>query len=1025
MRSYWHVINFNNNTSSLTKQHVLNTNYFSFFYHLRVNLFKNLPQYKKTIQIHSHTNSKNSHSFFFRRKLLQARISLYNIKHLSFTQKPTKKLPYFTKYFSSLLQTPTFSIALQSLLQSFIIIKGSYFPQYNRELCVDTRWQMQHLTLKKRPIQRRYRKKLKSLRLKKTTLVSIAFKAAYTLYNARRVKSLNRNMKNPSNLSHTLKLNWLKILKDNDSVKFLPKLRTNQINVRLKNTYNWFKEQPYLFLNRRPERPTKDAFLTQSLLFKMFLRFKKTVRKGVLRQKPMRHKFKLKRVKRIFRLKNNLKLLKLVPYRNLTSSTHNTWGIGTKFTLLYNQRRLIFRNMNAISYKAAYVNETSYLNLTKTQSLVNTEQYRNSTTHNLTWWTLFSKRLFGKSPRIVKKYTRTKKWNSWGVYLSNKRFFKFKTKESLINRYKTSKGTTNIIRRYYRFLKKSWSSSLKRQVSRRTYKNLTYLIDDNLGATMRNCFYDNRYNNCKQIAYKLKYKPRNLKIIQQRGLTKQLHQRIKGHYHRLIMSSTLFLNHPGKVSAWILRFLMNSRLLTSRNPHHSVIKTLKYFTKRTRRSHSTLRKTVFSLTKYRFKRQPKSNNRYRLKRYSLKTCYNNMWVFKQLYKRLQLFPQKTLDMDIIKVSNSNLSSVNRYYPTLRASRLYVTPNPKSIQKTTPSVKLRLVNLYNIAFILKPYAFIYTNTPNLNNPRSLVHNKFPMFKYRRYVHSFLYQNEVKRYILKRHRASRSHFGTEPTTDFFDNIRTFRDYVYRYRRVHLNNLTVHTPQQYFNTPDDRSVYTPMHDTLKIKRVRFKPGYYRLWRNARTALKESLNLSFRYQHRLTSYLPRFYKLSKFQTLHAIETKLTSILIYTNLIPDYEFSKYFIDNNLVYVNGIIANQYNEVIVLHDFIQLVVSLKFYIADRWLTNWKLKKQLRLKKLANAKYNNQSFRLDKQSSNKLPKWIYTNKYRFYDVPNYLEVDYFTLSAFTIYDPFLITDFNPVNSREFRVSIYKNYNWKYIT
>jgi hypothetical protein len=347
------------------------------------------------------------------------------------------------------------------------------------------------------------------------------------------------------------------------------------------------------------------------------------------------------------------------------------------------------------------------------------------------------------------------------------------------------------------------------------------------------------------------------------------------------------------------------------------------------------------------------------------------------------------------------------------------------QKVKQSIKLRLVSLYNVAFILPAYAFIYTNTLNTPTSRQVTQNSFPLFKYRRYVHTFLYKNEVKRYILKRHRVKRPHFGTEVKQSFFDNIRMFKDYVYRYRRVHLNNLTPSSPQQYFEEANERSLYEPLHRDVKIKRVRFKPGYYRLWRNARAALKESLNLSFRYQHRLTSYLPQFYKLSKFQTLHTIETRLTSILIYTNLIPDYEFSKYFIDNNLVYVNGIIANRYNEVIVLHDFIQLVVTLKFYIANRWLTSWKLKKQLRLRKLAHAKYNNQSFRLDKQSSNKLPKWLYSNKYRFYDIPNYLEVDYFTLSAFTIYDPFLITDFNPVNSREFRVSIYKNYNWKYIT
>lgn len=99
-------------------------------------------------------------------------------------------------------------------------------------------------------------------------------------------------------------------------------------------------------------------------------------------------------------------------------------------------------------------------------------------------------------------------------------------------------------------------------------------------------------------------------------------------------------------------------------------------------------------------------------------------------------------------------------------------------------------------------------------------------------------------------------------------------------------------------------------------------------RAALQESLNLSFRYQHRLTSYLPRFYKLTKFQSLYALEMRLSSILIYANLVPDYEFSKYFIENNLVYVNGYCYTQPGALIVLNDFIQLIVSLKYYIANR-------------------------------------------------------------------------------------------------
>lgn len=895
-------------------------------------------------------------------------------------------------------------------------------------MCVDTRWQSQHLTLKKNPTQRKYRSQLQTLRLKKSVLILKTSKVLNQLQPHLHSKYWAFAKGNTTPLSGNLKLNWLDFLTGITNPSLLPVLHTNPITVRLKNSFNWFKEQPYLFLNKRPDKPTKSAFLTHSTLFQTFLSFKKTIHREVTRQKPFIQAGSINKNKRIFRLKNNLNLIKLLPFRDVTRLGTNDWNIGVKFKLLLNHQRLYALDRKASVYKSAYTHNTSHLTLTYTQGLINMRSYQSTTTSNLTWWVKFSKNLFNKSPRVLRIFKRFKQIDSRLVYLSRQRFFKFKTVIEKRNRVRITRKFSKLITLYQRQFVTGLSNSSKSIPINAIKVKSRKLWDDDWSSMMVNAFYDAEYNECKQVIYKLRAKKRNTKALKLHSFSQFHHIGIKQHYHNLIMSSSLLMNHTGKLAAGVLRFLLKSQLLTTDNPRDDMVKAWQNFNRRTRRSHSVLRKTVFSLSKYESKKKSKRRNRGNknpLKNQTIRSCYNTNWVYKHLLMYSQLFQHNPAYLVTILPSNTKQDTTNRYYPSLQATTYLTTITTQNPPKVTLSTKLHLVSLYDIPFILKPYAFVYTNTLNSNDNRSLVHNVFPLFKYRRYVHSFLYKNEVKRYILKRHKVSRSHFSTEPTAEFFENIRTFKDYVYRYRRVHLNNLTPSAPQSYFNTPDDRSVYDPMHDTLKIKRVRFKPGYYRLWRNARAALKESLNLSFRYQHRLTSYLPRFYKLSKFQTLHAIETKLTSILIYTNLIPDYEFSKYFIDNNLVYVNGILANQYNEIIVLHDFIQLVVSLKFYIANRWLTNWKLKKQLRLKKLANAKYNNQSFRLDKQSSDKLPKWIYSNKYRFYDVPNYLEVDYFTLSAFTIYDPFLITDFNPINSREFRVSIYKNYNWKYIT
>jgi hypothetical protein len=60
------------------------------------------------------------------------------------------------------------------------------------------------------------------------------------------------------------------------------------------------------------------------------------------------------------------------------------------------------------------------------------------------------------------------------------------------------------------------------------------------------------------------------------------------------------------------------------------------------------------------------------------------------------------------------------------------------------------------------------------------------------------------------------------------------------------------------------------LTIKRIRLKPGYTTQLRNARSALKLTLGLNFRYQHRLTKYLLRFNKFNRFRYILHFEMQL-----------------------------------------------------------------------------------------------------------------------------------------------------------
>ena len=218
------------------------------------------------------------------------------------------------------------------------------------------------------------------------------------------------------------------------------------------------------------------------------------------------------------------------------------------------------------------------------------------------------------------------------------------------------------------------------------------------------------------------------------------------------------------------------------------------------------------------------------------------------------------------------------------------------------------------------------------------------------------------------------------------------------------------------------------VKIPRVRFRPGYQRMWRNARNALKESMGLKFVYQQQLTRCLVRFYKNSNKYSFARSEMSANRIIMYSRLLPDNPTVNIFIDQKLIYINGKLLHTQQMILVPNDLIQLVVSLWYYVAYRWISNWTLKRHKKFKKLVYRKGlagKHKVMKLKKQRSYYTPNWIYLARYDISDIKPFLEVDYFTLSAFVLYEPFTTYYYTPDESPDFRPNIYRMYNWKYIT
>ena len=218
------------------------------------------------------------------------------------------------------------------------------------------------------------------------------------------------------------------------------------------------------------------------------------------------------------------------------------------------------------------------------------------------------------------------------------------------------------------------------------------------------------------------------------------------------------------------------------------------------------------------------------------------------------------------------------------------------------------------------------------------------------------------------------------------------------------------------------------LKVPRVRFKPGYQRLWRNFRLAFSESINFKYIYQQQLTKYLMRFYRKLNQTYFDFYENDVKKVLIYSRLVPDLHTFGTFFDNRLIFMNGSVLVNKNIQVYSNDFIQLEISNWYYIFSRWLVTTTLKRNSRFKSLVFRKSLAGRYKVMKQvkqRSNYTPKWISTTRYDLSDIKTFLEVDYLTLSLFYIYNSNLFLYYTPNDLRITRYNLLRLYNWKYIT
>jgi hypothetical protein len=303
-------------------------------------------------------------------------------------------------------------------------------------------------------------------------------------------------------------------------------------------------------------------------------------------------------------------------------------------------------------------------------------------------------------------------------------------------------------------------------------------------------------------------------------------------------------------------------------------------------------------------------------------------------------------------------------------------------------------------------------------------KSKKFLVKKQLFSFLKLNEAKRNIMNRRKR----------------ISTFRFYK-TLAKFNYSTVTTKASNAFRNFTKDRFFSANSGSTnlmrsykgrtsseLFLPRVKFKPGYQRIWRQARRAIAENIGLRYVYQKQMTKYMLRLSKRVNTYSFSMSEASLDKAILYSRLLPDLKTTSNFLALGLISLNGWKINKLSSFVMPGDLIQVTLSRWLSVYFRWLVVWANQNKAKFKKLVFRKGLASSYKLmkqRKQRSRHVPLWVYNSRFDMSDIkPNY-EVDFFTMSSFVLYEPLLIDYYTPDDLPDQRHYIYRLYNWKYIT
>lgn len=311
-----------------------------------------------------------------------------------------------------------------------------------------------------------------------------------------------------------------------------------------------------------------------------------------------------------------------------------------------------------------------------------------------------------------------------------------------------------------------------------------------------------------------------------------------------------------------------------------------------------------------------------------------------------------------------------------------------------------------------------------------------------LHKFIYNLKIDKHSLNSTPIQQSLILKEKYS-FFNNVLYKKTILRRFYKIEMTRLyqrytrledslsykffQFSTSYLFNSSQNSKSINFLNKNDLSIKRVRFKPGYQTLWRRARENLKELLYKKFFYQKKLTKFLIRFYRTSHTQVHSKSLVSFEDCLLFSKLLPDPATITFFAKKNFLYLNNTQVSDTKSLVFIGDFLQMVISSWLLVYRQYMLSYhsakfrKLKNLYRFKLSSHVVDTNKSFRT---RSTTMPtaflKYINLSS----SIPCFIEVDFFSMSVFVIYNKKLNQQNLIQNRFTHQITIFKNYNWKYL-